>query len=76
MINVKKDLELMGSSARKKSLSHLYLLSDNKEFAFFHRAKAILTGRFSFEREAILFIVLQLQSKYFSECEERITAVC
>ena len=33
VFSVKKDLQLMGFTARKKSLTHLYLLLDNKEFA-------------------------------------------
>ena len=59
MVNVKKNLQLMGNSARKQSLSHLYLylLLDNKELAFLSGAMAILTGCFSFESGNFIYCV-------------------
>ena len=60
---MKKDLQLMGLTARKKSLSRLCLSLGNIEVAFLSGAMNILTSRFFFV------------SKYVLECEERITAV-
>ena len=71
MINVKKDLQLMGFTARKRSLSHLYLSLDNKEFAFLGVVMAILTGRFSFKRTNCVYCVANTKEECFW-----ITVVC
>ena len=48
LFNAKKDLQLMGFTARKKSLNNLHLSLDSVELAFLSGAMTILTGRFSF----------------------------